>query len=98
MKSLLCTLFAITALSVGGLFTTSAVAAGGGYGGHYGGHGHKSGHGHNIHGNQNHGGQHNHGGNYPTYSGGYGYGGYPNQYQQNGVYLRGSNFGVRIGF
>ncbi len=119
MKSFLFTLVAVTVLSMGSVFTSSAMAAGGGHGhnsGH-GGHGHNGGHGghhgghgshnggynhggqHHNHGGYNHGSQqHNHGGYNRPYNGGYGYGGYPNQYQQNGVYLRGNNFGVRIGF
>ena len=95
MKSFLCTIVAVTALSLGTLFASPAVA---GHGGHnHGGHNH-GGHGGHNHGGHNHGGHYQNHGGYRPYNSGYGYGGYSNQYQQNGMYFRGSNFGVRIGF
>lgn len=100
MKTLLYSLVAAVALTLGGVFTSSAVA---GYPGH--GQGHN--HGHHGH-SQGH--YHYHNGHYdyypgPHYGGGYGggyYGGYrpvyPYYYPQNNFYYRGQNFGVRIGF
>jgi len=98
MKSFLVTLVAVTAVSFGGLFTSSALAGGGHNHGGHNGHNHGHNHGGHHHSGHNHGGHHNHGSYYRPYNGGYGYGGYPYQYQQSGMYFRGSNFGIRIGF
>jgi hypothetical protein len=109
MKSFLYTLVAVSAISLGGAFSSSAFAQHG-HGGHHGHSGHQ-GHGHSHHSyghshyypSHSH---HNHGYGHQHYHGGYGYGYgggyyrpvYPSYYQSNGIYFRGSNFGVRIGF
>lgn len=102
MKSFIYTLVAVAALSLGGVFASTAIA-GGPHGHHnHGHHGHNHGHNH-YHGHHNHGHNHFHSGwgNPHHHHGHYHNQSYYRPYgyaQPSGLYLQGRNFGFRIGF